>query len=193
VLTVIAKILLIILDAVYWILAPAALLRFYMQLLSVSFRNPIGQFVRAVTDWIILPLRRVFKGVGYDWASLIAAYLFELLYIFLGTLILVGILPYTRPVGIAGLFISAVFGMAVTVMALMMVVLIAYIVLSWVARGQTSVSDLLEAMVRPWLRPIRRYMPLVGGIDLSPIVLSVVLQIAIVILKSAQAAVLGLL
>jgi YggT family protein len=62
-----------------------------------------------------------------------------------------------------------------------------------VARGQTSVSDLLEAMVRPWLRPIRRYLPLVGGIDLSPYVLSVGLQIAIVILKAIQAALLGLL
>jgi len=189
----IAQILLIILEAVYWILVPAALLRFYMQLLSLPFRNPIGQFVRAVTDWIILPLRRVFKGVGYDWASLIAAYLLELLHIFLGDVIVFGPARYLFPMAYPGLLVSAVFGLAITVMSLMIVILIVYIVLSWVARGGSSVSDILSAMVAPWLRPIRRYLPLVGGFDLSPIVLSVLLQIGIVILKYSQVAALGLL
>jgi YggT family protein len=185
-----ATIFLIIVSAVYWLLAPAALLRFYMQLLSVSFRNPLGQFVRAVTDWIILPLRRVFKGQGYDWASLIAAYFFELVYIFLRSAATLNFAPYTHPVGIAGWLVSGVFGLAVTVLALMFAVLIVYAVLSWVAREPTSISGVLATMVEPWLRPIRRRMPLVGGIDLSPLVLCVLLQIGIVILQYTQATVL---
>ena len=182
-----ATILMIILSAVYWVLAPAALLRFYMQLLSLSFRNPLGQFVRAVTDWIILPLRRIFKGAGYDWASLIAAYLFELIYIFLGSAAHLNFAPYMTPLGIARWLIAAVFGVAVTIVVLMLVVVLVYAVLSWVARNDNPMSSILAAMVEPWLRPIRRVVPLIGGFDLSPLVLCVLLQIANVLLSYAQA------
>jgi YggT family protein len=183
-----ATIFLIILSAVYWVITPAALLRFYMQLLSLSFRNPLGQFVRAVTDWIVLPLRRIFRGAGYDWASLIAAYFLELTYLFLASLVTTGIAAYSQPLGIARWLVSGVFGLAVTVLALMIVTLLVYAVLSWVARERNAIGDVLAAMVAPWLRPIRRRMPLIGGIDLSPLVLCVLLQIGIVILQYSNGA-----
>jgi len=188
-----SQILLIILSAVYWVLAPAALLRFYMQLLSLSFRNPIGQFVRAVTDWIVLPLRRVFKGVGYDWASLIAAYLFELAYILLGSAVYLNFVAYSTPVGLARWLVAGVFGMAATIVALLIVLLIVYAVLSWVVRERNVTADMLAVMVAPLLRPVRRYMPLIGGFDLSPLVLCVLLQIIYVVLVYTQASVLALI
>ncbi|HEX4325422.1 MAG TPA: YggT family protein [Burkholderiales bacterium] len=188
-----SQILLIILSAVYWVLAPAVLLRFYMQLLSLPFRNPVGQFVRAVTDWIVLPLRRIFKGVGYDWASLIAAYLFELAYIFLGSAVYLRFAAYATPVGLARWLVAGVFGMAATVVALLIVLLIAYVVLSWVVRERNVTADMLTVMVAPLLRPVRRHMPLVGGFDLSPLVLGVLLQIIYVMLIYAQAAVMTLI
>jgi len=184
-----ATIFMIILSAVYWLLMPAALLRFYMQLLAVSFRNPVGQFVRAITDWIILPLRRIFKGAGYDWASLIAAYLFELLYIFLGSAAQLNFAAYMTPVGVTRWLIAGVFGMAATILAVMIGMLVIYCVLSWVVRDRNVVADILTVMVAPWLRPVRRYMPLIGGFDLSPIVLGVILQILYVVLVYAQGAV----
>ena len=185
-----ASIFLIILSAVYWVLTPAALLRFYMQLLSVSFRNPLGQFVRAVTDWIILPLRRVFKGVGYDWASLIAAYLFELLYIFLGAAATLNFASFATPLGIARWLVTGVFGLGITIIAVMIGILLVYAILSWVVREGSMITDILAVMVAPWLRPIRRYMPLIGGVDLSPLVLCVLLQIASVVLNYTLGAIL---
>ena len=185
-----ASIFLIILSAVYWVLTPAALLRFYMQLLSVSFRNPLGQFVRAVTDWIILPLRRVFKGVGYDWASLIAAYLFELLYIFLGAAATLNFASFATPLGIARWLVTGVFGLGITIIAVMIGILLVYAILSWVVREGSMITDILAVMVAPWLRPIRRYMPLIGGIELSPLVLCVLLQIASVVLNYTLGAIL---
>jgi YggT family protein len=164
-----------------------------MQLLSLSFRNPLGQFVRAVTDWIVLPLRRIFKGVGYDWASLIAAYFLELTYLFLGSLATTGIAAYSQPLGIVRWLVSGMFGLAVTILVLMIVTLLVYAALSWVARERNAIGDVLAAMVAPWLRPIRRHMPLIGGIDLSPLVLCVLLQIGVVILQYSQAAVFQLM
>jgi YggT family protein len=74
-------ILTIVLRAIYWLLMPAALLRFQMQLVRAPFRNPVGQFVCAVTDWAVKPLRKILPGRGgYDWASLAAAFLIELLH-----------------------------------------------------------------------------------------------------------------
>jgi YggT family protein len=188
-----ADIFIIILSAVYWVLAPAALQRFYMQLLSLPFRNPLGQFVRAVTDWIILPLRRVFKGKGYDWASLIAAYLFELVFILLKTAALAGFMPFASPPGIARWLIAGVFGLAITVVVLMMVALLVYVVFSWVVpREGNPYAGILDAMVAPWLRPIRRYLPLIGGFDLSPLVAGVLLQIVYLLLLYARSEVLAL-
>ena len=67
--------------------------------------------------------------------------------------------------------------------------IIVYAVLSWV-QTQSALSDLLERLVMPVLTPIRRVLPLVGGVDLSPLVLLVALQIATIVLGSLQAAVL---
>jgi YggT family protein len=68
---------------------------------------------------------------------------------------------------------------------------IVYAVLSWV-QTQSQLSDLLERLVAPVLMPIRKIVPLVGGIDLSPLALLVLLQIAAIVLGALQASVLGM-
>ena len=186
---VLDNILSIVLGAVYWVLMPAALLRYQMQRVRAPFGNPVGQFVIALTDWIVKPLRRVVPGRGgHDWASLIAALLFELanglLYDLLSLRMAIPrghVLPW---------LVSAPFGFASAVLTVMLWSLIVYAVLSWV-RADSPVGDILDALVNPWLRPIRRRMPLVGGFDLSPLVLVVLLQIALVVLGHAQAFTVG--
>src|SRR4051812_24865030 len=67
------------LDVAAGLLGGACLLRLYMQVQRVPFGNPVGRFVFALTNWIILPLRRLLPSYRkWDTASLIAAYLFEL-------------------------------------------------------------------------------------------------------------------
>src|SRR3569623_1981388 len=67
------------LDGAAGLLGGACLLRLYMQHQRVPFGNPVGRFVFALTNWIVLPLRKVLPGYRrWDFASLIAAYLFEL-------------------------------------------------------------------------------------------------------------------
>src|SRR5947207_9628626 len=68
----------LIIDVVFGLLTYTLLLRFVMQVLRAPFRNPLGQAVIALTDWIVKPLRRVLPGwKGIDWASLLATYLFQ--------------------------------------------------------------------------------------------------------------------
>jgi YggT family protein len=70
------------LDVVFGLFTYALLLRFAMQLLRAPFRNPLGQAVIALTDWIVKPLRRVVPGwKGIDWASLLALFVFQFLWL----------------------------------------------------------------------------------------------------------------
>jgi len=170
----------IVLKTIYWILVPAALLRLYMQWIRVPFRNPVGAFVCAVTDWLILPLRRIVKGgAGIDWSSFLAACVLELGLAALFD-VLVGRLTLFSTAGtLSAWLVNGAFGLAVTVLTMMLWITIACAIFSWV-RTESPVADVLDAVSAPWLKPIRRRMPMVGGFDLSPLVLLVAVQIALV-------------
>ena len=65
-------------DVFFGLFTYALLLRFGMQFMRAPFRNPLGQAVMALTDWIVKPLRKVLPGYrGVDWASLVAAFVFQ--------------------------------------------------------------------------------------------------------------------
>jgi YggT family protein len=160
---------------------PAALLRFQMQLVRAPYRNPVGQFVCAVTDWAVKPLRKILPGRGgYDWASLAAAFLIELLHGLLFDLLSMRLTIIRGAV--PEWLLAAVFGLLTAVLTVALWLVIASAVLSWV-RTDSFVGDILDAIVSPWLRPIRRRMPMIGGFDLSPIVLLVLLQIGLVVVS----------
>lgn len=182
-------ILTIVLRAIYWVLMPAALLRFQMQLVRAPFRNPIGQFVCGVTDWAVKPLRKILPGRGgYDWASLAAAFVIELLQGLLFDTLSTRLMIFRGAV--PEWLLGAVFGFLAAVLTVALWLVIASAILSWI-RTDSFVGDILDAIVSPWLKPVRRRMPMIGGFDLSPIVLLVLLQIGLVVLAHAQGAVLG--
>lgn len=175
----------IIIRAAYWLLMPAALLRFYMQWRGLSFRGTLGQYVRAFTDWIVLPLRRVFQGRGYDWASLLTAYLFELLYIFLMSAAAFSFSLFVSPQGLLLWLVLALFGVAISAVAVMLALLILYVILSLLApRDENQLGAQMSQLVSPWLSPIRRRVPTVGNLDLSPLILGVLLEIVYLLLAN---------
>jgi YggT family protein len=176
----------LLLEVVVGLLSGACLLRLYMQYLRIPMSarsgNPLGRFVFALTDWIVLPLRRVLPSIGaLDTASLVAAYLlqlaeFGLLWLLAGSAGGLFAVPILAGFGVLRMGIS---GLTAAV--------IVYAVLSWVS-AQSVVADVVERLVSPLLSPIRRVLPLVGGIDLSPLALLVILQIAAIVLGNLQAA-----
>jgi YggT family protein len=176
------QILSFLLDIAAGLLGGACLLRLYMQMQRIPFGNPVGRFVFALTDWIVLPLRRVLPGYRkWDWASLIAAYLFELAQFGLLALMLgrgYPLVPVLALFGLVRLVISGAIGLTIV-----------YAILSWV-NADSPMTDVIDRLAAPLLRPFRRVIPLVGGFDLSPLALLVVLQVLAIIVANLQDALL---
>ena len=166
------------------LLGGACLLRLYMQRQRIPFGNPVGRFVFALTDWLVLPLRRILPSVWrWDTASLVAAFLLAVAQVALLWL-LAG-----RPGSAAMLPLLAVFGLLRLVISALTGLVIVYAILSWV-RADSPIVDVIDRLCMPLLRPWRKLIPLVGGIDLSPLAFLVMLQVAAIVLTYLQAAVL---
>jgi YggT family protein len=180
----------LLLEVAAGLLTGVCLLRLYMQYqripMSARSGNPMGTFIFALTDWLVLPLRRVVPAVGrWDMASLLGALLVQLaqfvvLWLLTGMGASLASVAVLALLGVVRVGISGVSGLVIV-----------YAVLSWV-QTQSYLSDMLERMVMPLLNPIRRVVPLVGGVDLSPLVLLVSLQIAALVLGGVQANLLGM-
>jgi len=175
----------LLLEVLVGIVSGACLLRLYMQFLRVPMNArsgiPLGRFVFALTDWLVLPLRRVIPALGaLDTASLVAAFLLQLAK-FAVLWLLAG-----AGAGLLALPVLALFGLLSMVISGITVAVIVYAVLSWVSTP-SPIGAVMARLVDPLLQPIRRVVPLVGGIDLSPLVLLLVLQVAAIVLGNLQA------
>jgi len=187
--TMLYQIVSLLLEVAAGLLTGTCLLRLYMQHqripMSTRSGNPIGKFIFALTDWLVLPLRRVVPAVGsWDMASLLAAFLLQLAQFMILWLLLGG------GASLLSVAVLAVFGVVRIVISGLTGLVIVYAVLSWV-QTRSYLSELMDRLVAPVLTPIRRVVPLVGGVDLSPLALLVLLQIAAIVLGSVQAAALG--
>jgi YggT family protein len=182
------QIITLLLEVAAGLLTSTCLLRLYMQYqripLSARSGNPLGRFVFALTDWLVLPLRRVLPAMGrWDTASLVGAFLLQLAQF--------SILWLLNGLGasLVSVAVLALFGLVRMALSGMTALVLIYAILSWV-QTQSYLADLLDRLVQPPLTPIRRILPLVGGVDLSPLVLLVLIQIALIVLGSLQAMVL---
>ncbi|MCL2160974.1 MAG: YggT family protein [Betaproteobacteria bacterium] len=170
------QIVLLIAGTVFGFITLVLLARFFMQWGRVSFRNPIGHFVITVTDWAVMPARRIIPGLfGLDMASLLLAWVTQILYV----LIQIGLglkvssslaIPLLGLVDLARMATYLVFG-----------VVLVSVVLSWVG-SRSPAAYVFDELSRPFLAPFRRLIPPLGGIDLSPLVLLLVLQIVLLVI-----------
>jgi len=171
-----------VLEVFFGLLIYGFLLRFLMQVMRAPFRNPAGQAIVALTDWAVKPLRRVIPGAGgYDWASLVAAYLAQVA-LFIAMFVVFGS-GFASVTGSAALFVlaSAAIELLKATVWVLIVVVIVQALLSWVA-PDGPLSGLLNAMTFPFLRPLRRVIPPIGGtLDLSPLILIVILNLILML------------
>ena len=158
----------LIVDTVTGVLGGVLLLRFWMQAIRVRPPAQIGQFVYTLSDWLVLPLRRVLPGMGgYDWASLIGAFLMVLASSAL--LLMAG-------VGAQTVLLVALLRFLNWIILGFMGLLIIEVIFSWV-NPNAPLAPFVGALNAPLLRPIRRVVPLAGGIDFSVLVAFLLLQI----------------
>jgi YggT family protein len=158
--------------------ALALLLRFYLQLLRAPARNPLSTFLAALTDWVVVPARRVIPGLfRVDLSTLVLAWLTELL--------LLCVLTLLRGVGLTAvlgalvlLALAAVVEVVKLSIYILMVAVIAQAVLSWVA-PYSPAMPVLNSVTRPFLLVFSKRIPPVGNVDLSPIFVIVACQLAL--------------
>jgi len=176
-----AQALVFVLEVFFGLFVYGFLLRFLMQTMRAPFRNPAGSAVIALTDWAVKPLRRIIPGSkGYDWASLVAAYLTEVLQVATLLLIFSG---FTAITGNAVLFVLATAAIMLLKAALWIVIVVVVVqaILSWAA-PDGPLSGMLNAMTFPFLRPLRRLIPPLGGtLDLTPLILIVLIQLVLMV------------
>ena len=171
----------LVLDVMAGLVAGTCLLRLAMQAQRIPFNQPLGRFVFAMTDWIVMPLRKVVPAWSrWDLSSLVAAWLikvlqFLLLWLLAGAHGQLGLLPLVSLVGLLQLVVS-------TLSALVFL----YVLMSWMQPG-SYFFHMAEQLVRPWLAPVRRIVPHIGGVDLAPLVLLLVLQLGGMLLAGLQA------
>ena len=178
------QILTLVLDMVAGLFTGACLLRWYMQSQRIAFNNPVGQLVFGLSDWLVMPLRRVVPPLGRtDLSSLLAALLLQLAQYLLLWLLLPG------QAGLLAVGVLTLFGLVRMALTGLMGMLLLYAVLSWV-QTRSPVAEVLSRLCAPLLRPLRRILPLMGGVDLSPLAALLLLQVALIVLGHAQAALL---
>ncbi len=185
------RILVFLLEIVFVLLIAAALLRGWMNWLRINMRAQPGGFVMALTDWLVKPLRRALpKSVAQspvDWASILAAALLALAYSVLwwwlfGVMLGAGLADVDGlPLVLLGLLVFALKMLMRVMLQLLFMLVLGYAVLSWVQPGSPAYL-LLGRLTEPVLTPLRRVIPVLGGVDLSALVLLVLLQVGLMLL-----------
>jgi len=153
-------------------------LRFVMQSVRADYYNPIAQFIVTATDPLLRPLRRVIPSLGrYDTASLVLCLvvLFVKFALFkalgLGIVNELGGLVNVAAMGLPTLFAAALVNLVHLFFNIMIFALIVQALLSWLPDGGRSpIAGLLQSITMPVLAPIRRFVPPMGGLDLSTLV-----------------------
>jgi YggT family protein len=181
------RILLFLMDTLFFFLVAAAFLRAWMNQLRINMSGQPGRLAMAVTDWLVAPVRRILPRKllqsRVDWGSLMAALFIALAY---GGLWLM-LVSTSSPLDVspAALLLAiptiALKFLLRTVLQGLMVLLLAYAVLSWV-QPSSPVMATLDRLCAPILRPVRRLVPMIGGVDLSVLVLIILLQVGLMIL-----------
>ncbi|MGB7300694.1 MAG: YggT family protein [Burkholderiaceae bacterium] len=170
------------LDTVGSLLAMACLLRAYMYWLKMGARDPIGHFVTAITDWMIKPLRRLMPSSRtIDWPSLAAAVLIAVA--LAAAIVALSAGAGAMVPGFGSVFLAAVYWLFKSAVFLLLMLVFAAVVLSWV-NPHAPMAPTISALTNPFLMPLRRVIPLIGGIDLSPMVLIIGLMFLQELLRS---------
>jgi len=170
--------LLFLLDVLVQPFAAILLLRFHLQWLRAPLRNPVGEFAMVLTDFAVLRVRRFVPSVsGLDSASLLLALLAETLY--LAGFVWVQNFPL-HELPLPGLVLWAAVKLLKISLYLLMAAVFMQAILSWV-NPYTPIAPLLTAITRRFLQPLRRFVPMLGSVDLSALLLFIICQLIVIV------------
>lgn len=165
------------------------LLRLYMQITKVSFINPIGQSILRLTNWLVLPLQRILPHIRrFDLPSLFAAYLSCFVYwllIWTFAYLLnnrVGVAISSPWAGILFLFYFALLSLAQLAIYILSAIILLNVILSWL-QPYSPIFWLTQKLSEPILKPFRKALPQISGLDFTPFLALLVLQVLLIVIR----------
>jgi YggT family protein len=175
-----SRILWLLIETVGGLLSVACLLRAWAVRQQLNPRNPLSQFVIALTDWLVVPLRRLVGGSRTaDRAALLGALIVSVLLALLNPLLLSGRFPE-----LGETILRAAFWLLRSGLYLAMGLVVVQAILSWV-NPRAPLAPAVQHLTEPMLAPLRRFIPSLGGVDLSSLVLFLVLQVLLMLTEPA--------
>ena len=149
------------------------LLRFILQLVRANFYNPLCQFTVRATQPLLKPMRRVIPSLfGLDMSSLVLAILVQM--VIFAVVLTLSYMSFN----ILGLLAWALIGVFTLFLKVFFFAIIISVILSWVAPGGASpAAELVNQITEPALAPFRRMLPSMGGLDISPILAFMFIQL----------------
>lgn len=158
----------------------AILVRFLLAWSRANFYNPLSQFLVKITNPVLIPLRRMIPAIGkLDTAAIVLALGLTIIQVFL----LLGLMG--KDANIFNVILYSVFELLRTVIHIYIFAMIIQAIMSWVGNTYGNpLADLLNSLTEPLLRPIRKMVPVIGMVDLSPMVAILLLYIVLILLQS---------
>jgi YggT family protein len=158
------------------------LLRFILQWSRASFHNPFAQFVITVTNPLVRPARRLLpSAAGVDVPTLVVLVLLEAIVTWL--LILIG----GAPVSPVEFVLLVVLRLANLTLWFYFMAILIYVLLSWIGQTYSPLGAMLGELAEPVLRPARRLLPPIGGLDISPVLVMILIQAVRILVMEAVA------
>jgi len=156
----------------------AVVLRLVLQWVRADFYNPLSQFLVKITNPLLIPLRRVIPSISrLDTAAVVLALLLETL-----SLVLISLLNGIA-ISLPQLLLLSVTKLLMAVLWLYFFLIFAMVILSWVGgRVQHPIVPLIYQVTEPVLRPFRRFIPPIGGLDLSALFAIIAIRFLILLL-----------
>lgn len=156
------------------------IVRFWLQWVKADFYNPLSQFIVKVSNPLVVPLRRIIPGLGgLDLATVLVAYI-------------VATLKFVTLTALAGesLGLNLAFYIGILVLVkqagfLLFIIMIIMAVMSWVVQGYNPTLAIFHQLTEPFLNPIRRIIPNMGGLDLSMIVAFLIMNVINILLSGS--------
>lgn len=163
------------------------LLRLLLPWMGVNFHNPIAQGILKLTSFLVVPVRRILPPIGrIDTATVVVAFGIQYLVVWL-----IGAI-YGQRLGIVAIAIVSVVDLVTLTVKLFVFAILIRVLLSWLSPGNYNPAiGIISAITDPILRPIRRLIPPLGGLDLSPLFAMVALVALSILLEGLKPALLG--
>ena len=159
----------------------ALILRYLLTIVRVDSLNPLSALIIKVTNPLLKPLRRTIPGYfGIDWASIISLFLVQAIEIILVALIITGGIP-----AFSGLTMLTIAYLLRTILYIYLFIIIIQVIISWINPNvYNPITTIMYQISEPILKPIRQFIPSSGGLDFSPLVALIIINLLMILIIS---------